>query len=212
MIECKAITGFPLYRQLNSQHFAVFMTREDPCFLFSESRTHVGCLCTCFLNFLPSTSRRYEKFVGRIQTWWNKKNPFLVKESYFPKPESYFADNFDKDRIEEFHNGKTPEKMFSPTERSRMVAYILESTKYGDDVELIGKDGLISKGALTAAYPCHDGPLRRGPNEPATNNRQKLSEEWASFSQIFKYQPIHGIKVSEFSFMLFILQNKHEVK
>lgn len=96
--------------------------------------------------------------------------------------------------------------MFSPTERSRIVAYILESTKYGDDEEDIGKDGLISKGALTAAYPCHDGPLRRGPNEPATNNRQKLSEEWASFSQIFKYQPIHGIKVKK---LLYTLQMVH---
>ncbi|XP_066923434.1 anoctamin-7-like [Clytia hemisphaerica] len=136
----------------------------------------------------------YEKLTKRILEWWNKKNPFLVHNSYFSKPESYFADNFDKDRVEEFHNGNNPEKMFSPTERSRIVAYILESTKYGDNDDEIGKDGLLEKGVLTAAYPIHDGLLEPNENEPLLNNRQKLSREWASFGQIFKYQPIEGIK------------------
>ena len=139
-------------------------------------------------------SKRYEKFVGRVHSWWEEKNPFQVHDSFFPKPDSYFADNFDKDRTEEFHKGDNPEKMFSSTERSRIVAYILETTKYGDGEEEIGKDSLISKGVLTAAYPCHDGPLRRNRDEPVTNNRQRLSQEWASFNQMFKYQPIHGIK------------------
>lgn len=95
--------------------------------------------------------------------------------------------------MNEFYNHNTPDKLFSQTERSRLVAYILESTFFGDKDEEIGKTELVSKEVLLAAFPCHDGPLQKDEKEPCTNNRQKLCYEWASFRQMFKYQPIHGI-------------------
>lgn len=136
----------------------------------------------------------YEKFLQRFYDWWDKHNPFMVRDSYFPTPDSYFADRFDKNRLEEYHNGQDPDNLFSRTERSRLVAYILESTAFGKHEEEIGKETLINKGIFSAAYACHDGPLWEDKQGPVTNTRQKLSVEWASFRQIFKNQPIHGIR------------------
>ena len=114
--------------------------------------------------------------------------------SYFQKPIRYFADTFDKNRLSEFHNGNDHKKLFSQTQRSRLVGYLLESTSFGDKDDM-GKENLLDERLFSAIYPCHDGPLLTDPKtQKAETDRQKLSKEWASFSQIFKYQPIEAIK------------------
>ena len=144
------------------------------------------------IPFIP----RYSKAMNRFQDWWQSVNPFEIKNSYFEKPKSYFSDIFDKNRVSEYLNGNDPKKLFKDTERSRLVSYILESTSFDNEKEhCIGVSELIHQGVLTAAYPCHDGPLLRDyRNEPCINTRQKLSKEWASFRKFFKYQPINAIK------------------
>ena len=118
-----------------------------------------------------------------------------MQHSYFEQPKCYFDDIFDKNRLDEFLNGNSPGKLFTNTERSRLVSYILESTPFDEKEDIIGISALIDLDVFTAAYPCHDGPLLRDyRNEPCINMRQKLSKEWASFRKIFKYQPIHAIK------------------
>lgn len=138
----------------------------------------------------------YDKALQKIRDWWDGIDPFKVENSYFPKEKLYFADLFDKNRRSEFLNGNNKAKLFCQMERTRLVSYVLECTPFGDDKpEQIGKSILIELGILTAAYPCHDGPLLTDfVNQIPNNNRQKLQKEWACFLHIFKYQPISAIK------------------
>ena len=57
-----------------------------------------------------------------------------------------------------------------------------------------GQSHLLNENVFTASYPCHDGPILKDNEHHETSMRQKLYKEWASFKQIFKYQPIDAIK------------------
>ena len=142
----------------------------------------------------------------KLLKWWHSINPFDITQSYFEEPRIFFSDTFNKNRLSEFHNGDNKEKLFTQTERSRLVAYILESTPFSaeddkqsdggsEDRYVLGKTSLIDLGVFDAAYPCHDGPLLEdiSKQEP-TNVRQKLQKEWANFGKLLKYQPLNAIK------------------
>ena len=73
-----------------------------------------------------------------------------------------------------------------------------------------GIEQLCHDGVYESYYPLHDGPLvsrdnQREPldngnyskvsnNENQDNDRKRLREEWASFSMMFKYQPLDAIR------------------
>lgn len=77
---------------------------------------------------------------------------------------------------------------------SRLVYYICEQTRFGDDNLDIGIDTLVKNGVFSAQYPLHDGHVQPHKGEAPENERQALQTDWAAFGRIFKYQPIHGIK------------------
>ena len=77
---------------------------------------------------------------------------------------------------------------------SRLVYYICEQTKYGEDNLEIGIDTLVHDGVFAAQYPLHDGKVHEEKGHAPETDRQRLHHDWASFRRIFKYQPISGIK------------------
>ena len=86
------------------------------------------------------------------------------------------------------------ETFFSDIDRSRMTHRFLLSTKYSSEMDDFGISRLLYKGVYTVAYPLHDN-LRTGNEDgPPTNERQRLRENWASFSQWYKYQPLNAVK------------------
>ena len=95
----------------------------------------------------------------KLLKWWHSINPFDITQSYFEEPRIFFSDTFNKNRLSEFHNGDNKEKLFTQTERSRLVAYILESTPFSaeddkqsdggsEDRYVLGKTSLIDLGVL----------------------------------------------------------------
>ena len=72
----------------------------------------------------------YDKPIKRLKVWLDKVDPFKVSNSYFQKPQRYFASNFDKRRLSDFHNSSEPHKLFNQSLRSRLVSYVLENTPF----------------------------------------------------------------------------------
>ena len=119
-----------------------------------------------------------------IKTWMGKKfpslldwlsnhNPFVVHDRTSKTEPNFFVPTFDKDRMKEFIDYDKPDIFFSSTERSRLVYYMCEQTRYGDDSLDIGIDSLLHKGVFNAQYPIHDGPLNDLSEEPV-NDPQRL--------------------------------------
>ena len=134
----------------------------------------------------------YDK--SRICRFFRDHDPFQIKIPQVKQETSYFVAHFKKDRINEFINHDKPDEFFSPIERSRLVYYILDQTKFGDENVDVGIYNLQVKGILLDAYPLHDGPTLENSNDRPVNDRQRLQSDWASFRRIFKYQPIPAIK------------------
>ena len=57
-----------------------------------------------------------------------------------------------------------------------------------------GINNLIHRGVFLDAYPLHDGPVLNSSSDTPVNQRQRLQKDWASFSCIFRYQPMNAIR------------------
>lgn len=76
----------------------------------------------------------------------------------------------------------------------RLVYYICEQTRFGDDNLDIGIDALVHDSVFEAQYPLHDGRVHEAKGHAPENERQCLHHDWATFRRIFKYQPIPAVK------------------
>ena len=112
-------------------------------------------------------------------------------------------------------NGKY---FFENAVRSRMVYRILQLTSYTEDEGVVsreyeeeeddnsregghGIEELSHKGVYKAYFPLHDGPLasqstqdENAEQSDPMNDRQRLRNDWASLSMMFKYQPLCDIR------------------
>ena len=139
-----------------------------------------------------------------IVPWYMKSGLYKFLENYDPftigdpktkSEKSYFVAHFDKDRLSEFVNGDNPDEFFTSSERSRLVYYILDQTKYDNEDDLgLGLYNLVHNGVILDAYPLHDGPVLDDFDNEPVNDRQRLQKDWAAMSRMFKYQPIPAIK------------------
>ena len=69
----------------------------------------------------------------------------------------YYTAPFRLDKVEMFLGSQDKETFFSPSQRSRLVLEVLNTTTFGMEKKgEIGIDRLINEGAFTAAYPLHD--------------------------------------------------------
>ncbi|XP_065672900.1 anoctamin-3 isoform X2 [Hydra vulgaris] len=137
----------------------------------------------------------YSKALKKLRACWDRYDPFAIRNSYFNKSKFYFADVFDKSRLCEFYNGNNKNKLFSQAYRSLITYHILQTTSWCSDFRIkCGLSYLMHNNVFTDCYPVHDGVILKGSNLKPVSTKQKLYEEWGSFKQIFKYQPIDAIK------------------
>ncbi|CAJ0585789.1 unnamed protein product, partial [Mesorhabditis spiculigera] len=100
---------------------------------------------------------------------------------------------------EKFLNGNEPEKIFSTSDRARIVYELLRSTQYGNkEKEKVGIERLLRAGAFAAAYPLHQS-LRTGDElwsapEEELNRRELLVKHWGSLRALRMRQPIDLVK------------------
>lgn len=134
----------------------------------------------------------YEDF-GIYQTL-KRLDPFVIRNPKTVEEKLFFVANFDDERLNEFVGHEDPATFFSSAERSRLVYFLMEKTKYGSENLDVGIFNMQHKGILADVYPLHDGPTRDDDNAEPVNDRQRLQEDWARPGRIFKYQPIFAIK------------------
>ena len=129
-----------------------------------------------------------------VTNFVDRFNPCKLKVRDTVVTPNYFVQPFDKDRLSEFVNHDKPDIFFTAAERGRLVCYILERTKFGDEPTDIGIEHLVYKNVFLDAYPLHDGPARKHRQDTPVNNRQRLQADWGSITAIFTYQPLDAIK------------------
>ena len=129
-----------------------------------------------------------------VYRFMDKYDPFKLRQPETHETANYFVMPFDKERLPEFINHDKPDLFFTAAERGRLVYYILEKAKFGEDPTDIGIGNLVHKGVFLDAFPLHDGPIRKSKKDPPVNERQRLQADWASVSCMFRYQPIHAIR------------------
>ncbi|XP_066910588.1 anoctamin-4-like isoform X4 [Clytia hemisphaerica] len=121
-------------------------------------------------------------------------DPFIIREPKTVDEKLFFVATFDKDRLKEFVGHENQDTFFSPAERSRIVYFLMEKTKFGDQDLDVGILKMQHEGIITDVYPLHDGPTKEIDGSEPTNDRQRLQEDWARPGRIFKYQPVPAIK------------------
>ncbi|XP_054712221.1 anoctamin-5-like [Uloborus diversus] len=105
-----------------------------------------------------------------------------------------FSTVYTRDKEYLFDIPTRKEEFFSPAQRSRIVQFILKRKSFTSDhtdVFGFGIKKLITDGIYTAAYPLHEGDLK---DRSLLNPRWFLQKHWASYSCIFKKQPLDEIK------------------
>ncbi|VDM63108.1 unnamed protein product [Angiostrongylus costaricensis] len=117
----------------------------------------------------------------------------------------FFTAPYSSDRRKQFVNWDRPDILFPNSERSRMVYDLLTRAHYDDVISdrskgttqyRFGIERLLSQRAYSAAYPLHQEirqhcEFLRGKE---LSQRELLYNHWASWRNIFKYQPLDCIK------------------
>ncbi|CAL1295181.1 unnamed protein product [Larinioides sclopetarius] len=106
----------------------------------------------------------------------------------------HFSTVYSRDKEYLFDIPSRKEDFFSPAQRSRIVQFILKRKSFTEDhtdVSGFGIKKLLADGVYTAAYPLHEGDLN---DESPGNPRWFLQKNWASYSCLFKKQPLDEIK------------------
>lgn len=103
---------------------------------------------------------------------------------------------FNKDKKHLFLNIEDKQNFFSDIDRSRMVAWLLDSAHFSSEPEDFGINRLLYESTYMAAYPLHEGSpeLPESSSPSRYSRRQGLRYSWASFSQWYKFQPLNAIK------------------
>ena len=125
-----------------------------------------------------------------ICNWYTRWMPYKVKHKEFRNAFS-FTKRFEKKCLSDFDNNI----VFCRPLRSRMVLYILDGAKVTDRSWEHGIEYMMQYKYFNAAYPLHEGPTlsRKSFDQIPANARQELQKEWASYSSIFRRQPIDKV-------------------
>ena len=136
-------------------------------------------------------------------------DPFSLKQPSITTEPTRTRTTFSKKNVEAFES-KNGKHFFENAQRSRMVHRILQLTSFTrDESETCleyeeeendnsregghGIEQLCHDGVYECYYPVHDGHLSSR-DDPKLNDRQRLQNDWASFSRVFKYQPLNAIR------------------
>ena len=116
---------------------------------------------------------------------------FQLDPKLFPgEKEHNFTAPYSRDKDYLFEEDEA--KYFSPAAKSRIVEFIMQRARFlpvQEDEVAFGLNRLVAEGVFYAGYPLHDGAI-----DTPGSRRKLLSEEWASWSKMCKYQPLDGIR------------------
>ncbi|XP_059080629.1 anoctamin-1-like [Tigriopus californicus] len=132
----------------------------------------------------------FSDVVSGLQSGLHKfAEPFKYDENKFKTRVNELTATFSRDKEYLFD---VDADFFTPSMRSRIIEFILKRKRLTEDVDdefAFGIDKCLADGIYIAAYPLHDGSLKR-----EEGMRYKLFSEWASFSKIFKLQPLDAVR------------------
>lgn len=128
-----------------------------------------------------------------LQKAKNVLNIFQLQDRSLMKPDRQVTAVFSREKSDCFLI-EDKETFFSDIDRSRMTHRFLLSTKYSSEMDDFGISRLLHKGVYECAYPLHEDLRTESEDNLPTNERQRLCQNWASFSQWYKYQPLSAIK------------------
>ncbi|NP_001128709.1 anoctamin 1, calcium activated chloride channel L homeolog [Xenopus laevis] len=137
------------------------------------------------INQTQGLMQKLSSFIHKISEPIQPKvaglRPQTVKHLSYPfsREKQHLFDMSDK---ESFFDSKT---------RSSIVYEILKRTTCTKAKYSMGITSLLANGVYSAAYPLHDGDYD---SEAEANDRKLLSDEWASYSAFYKYQPIDLVR------------------
>ena len=125
---------------------------------------------------------------GELKSWVDKlKKPFYPSTADHDKDHDY-TEVYSREKDYLFDHSKT----FTPSLRFRILEFLLQRSRFTEDPDDLfgfGIARLISDGVFIAAYPLHDGDIYSEGSQ-----RKLLFDEWASWKNIWKFQPLDSIK------------------
>lgn len=154
-----------------------------------------------------SAQNQEKGFFKNLYEKYEHRDPFVVNEPTVLRQDSKPTTTFSKANVDAFES-KNGRHFFENAERTRMVRRILQLTSFrykeseeeveehDDDTSLKeghGIEQLCHMGIYESYYPIHDG-LLISDDGLVDNDRKRLQNDWASFSKMFKYQPLDAIR------------------
>lgn len=125
-----------------------------------------------------------------------------------PNEEDYYTAPFDTDKLHQFAIDNHDD-FFENAERSLITKMFLDNTEYVEEQQGTdglsdqrfrkGIDGLLSKKVYTAAFPLHEGRIRKNLNDlnffkGQDKDRLRLYYGWAKPSNVFRFQPLDHVR------------------
>lgn len=125
------------------------------------------------------------------------KKPFLIKDPWCGSDahEDYFTAVYRDTRKEFFEIPADESDFFKDSDRIRMVAYALQQVRIKGEVDI---SGLLTASVFEDLFPLHDGFYKNNDTSLTSGSmlslRTYLHENWASYSNLFKMQPLDEIR------------------
>ncbi|XP_041445030.1 anoctamin 1, calcium activated chloride channel L homeolog isoform X3 [Xenopus laevis] len=158
---------------------------------------NVLCREAEFMKLKMPTKKVYQ--INRTQGLMQKLSSFIHKISepiqpkvagLRPQTVKHLSYPFSREKQHLF-DMSDKESFFDSKTRSSIVYEILKRTTCTKAKYSMGITSLLANGVYSAAYPLHDGDYD---SEAEANDRKLLSDEWASYSAFYKYQPIDLVR------------------
>lgn len=140
----------------------------------------------------PSLAQRCWSFLQDLAN--RLKSPFLCNQEVFKRMTKKYKCAYTRDKEFIYEFPENHENIFTQGMRSRIVDYILRRTAFGSEdskAYSFGIKKMISDGYYISCFPLHEGHWKK---HTKSNIRKDLYENWAHWSQILKFQPLHYIK------------------
>ncbi|XP_035012476.2 anoctamin-5 isoform X4 [Hippoglossus stenolepis] len=124
--------------------------------------------------------------------------PFRLPETIMHPEPDFFTAPFDKSKSD-FFLIDDKETFFPPSNRNRIVYYILSRCSYlreeCGDKDKKGIKRLLNNGTYTAAFPLHDCRYwKKSRDTHCESERYSLYKHWARFLFFFKEQPLNLVR------------------
>lgn len=145
------------------------------------------CVSPLTSIFQPKIPQKFEVNNYFTTPYKLNKDDIFKATGYVPKP------------VQSWQSKQSEYQMFSDSQRTLIVNYILSTTPYVENSKpnskiKIGINKLLARGSYDDAYPLHDGPVTTKKGNEPESYRQFLYSQWASPFSFYKLQPLDNIR------------------